>query len=136
MPERPANPGSGGRRAAVGRRGEEIAATHLARLGYRVIEQNWRGQTGELDLVVLGEGVIAFVEVRTLEAADFDDPLASIRSHKIRQVARAAQEYLLRHPRIGDVDLRFDVIGVTLPGGGEEPEVVHIPDAFELPVPT
>ena len=132
MAARPANPGWGERRAAVGRRGEEIAAAYLVRQGYRVLERNWRGKIGELDLIVEREGVIAIVEVRTHEAADYDDPLASIRSRKIRQVARAAQEYVLRHPRIADREMRFDVVGVTLSGGGE-PKVEHIPDAFELP---
>ena len=41
-------------RHSLGRRGEELAAEHLERLGYRVVARNYRTRFGELDLV--GDG--------------------------------------------------------------------------------
>ena len=38
-------------RHSLGRRGEELAAEHLERLGYRVVARNYRTRFGELDLV-------------------------------------------------------------------------------------
>ena len=35
----------------LGRTGEELAAAHLARLGYEIVERNYRTRWGELDIV-------------------------------------------------------------------------------------
>ena len=40
----------------LGRRGEELAAEHFSRLGYRVLDRNHRTRFGELDLVLADEG--------------------------------------------------------------------------------
>ncbi|NOZ86855.1 MAG: YraN family protein [Deltaproteobacteria bacterium] len=123
---------SGYRKQELGRVGEQLAMELLESKGYDLVAKNWRGRIGELDLVVSGHGVLVFVEVRTLKADDFDDPLASIGPSKIRQVSRTAREYLSRNPPPKDVDLRFDVVGVTLTDGSGA-KIEHIKGAFEVP---
>ena len=51
-------------RHSLGRLGEELAAAHLERLGYRVIARNYRTRFGELDLVATDDGVLVFCEVK------------------------------------------------------------------------
>src|SRR4051812_33555803 len=55
-------------RRSVGQRGEEIAADHLRRAGYRVVEQNVRTRYGEIDIVAQQGDCLVFVEVRTVRA--------------------------------------------------------------------
>ena len=57
------------KRRALGRRGEEIAARHLERLGWRIVERNYRSREGELDLIAARGGTLAFCEVKTLVCA-------------------------------------------------------------------
>ena len=40
------------RAKSLGRRGEDLAAAHFERLGYRILARNHRTRFGELDLVV------------------------------------------------------------------------------------
>ena len=37
----------------LGRRGEQAAAEYLERAGLRILDRNWRCETGELDIVAL-----------------------------------------------------------------------------------
>ena len=39
------------RRQTLGHRGEEIAARHLERTGWRIVERNYRVREGEIDLI-------------------------------------------------------------------------------------
>ena len=59
---------AGDHRRALGRRGEELAATHLERHGWRIVERNFRTREGEIDLIAARRGTLAFCEVKTLIA--------------------------------------------------------------------
>ncbi|OGG44013.1 MAG: ribonuclease HII, partial [Candidatus Handelsmanbacteria bacterium RIFCSPLOWO2_12_FULL_64_10] len=58
-------PFEGDGRKQVGRRGEEIAVALLAQKGYAILDRNFRGGGGEIDVIALRGEVIAFVEVKT-----------------------------------------------------------------------
>jgi len=51
-------------RPRIGRAGEDAAARHLARRGWRIVARRWRGGGGELDLVARRAGVLAVCEVK------------------------------------------------------------------------
>ncbi len=59
---------AGDHRRALGRRGEDLAATHLQRHGWRIVERNFRTREGEIDLIAARRGTLAFCEVKTLIA--------------------------------------------------------------------
>src|SRR5436853_7749718 len=52
-------------RKRLGDFGEQAAAAHLIRQGYRLLARKWRCAGGELDLVMQDEATLVFVEVRT-----------------------------------------------------------------------
>jgi putative endonuclease len=55
----------GSTKAEIGRKGEELALRHLKRLGYRIVEQNYRCPLGEVDIVAREGDTLVFVEVKT-----------------------------------------------------------------------
>jgi putative endonuclease len=119
-------------RAGTGRRAEDLAAAFLEKAGLRVVVRNWRRPEGELDIVADDAGTCVFVEVRSRTGAALGHPLESITPHKRAQVIRAARLYLSETaaPATG---YRFDVIAITFdPEGHDDPELVHIPSAFEV----
>jgi putative endonuclease len=116
-------------RRAAGRQAEDLAASWLVERGYRLLARNFSVRQGEVDLIVSDESVLAFVEVRSRADSRHGTPEATIGPSKIRRVVTAARHWLARNEP-GDLDIRFDVVAVDH-GEGEEPEIRHLPGAFE-----
>ena len=55
-------------RRDAGRRGEDVAAELLERLGYTIVDRNFRTREGELDLIASRGGTLVFCEVKALVA--------------------------------------------------------------------
>jgi putative endonuclease len=117
-------------RLATGQRAEALAAAFLERQGLRILARNWRQPGGEIDLVADDGGTCVFVEVRARTGLDFGHPLEAVGVTKRAQVVRAAKLYLhLESPQADGY--RFDVVGVLFPPEGGEPELFHVPNAFQ-----
>ena len=114
----------------LGRQGEQAAEQFLRARGYVLVARNYRCSFGEIDLVVRDRDTLVFVEVRTQSGPTFGSPLESVTQRKQRQIAKAAQHYVVRH-RIENQALRFDVIGISW--NTATPEIVHVRGAFDLP---
>lgn len=111
-------------RQSLGRWGEEIAAEYLSRLGYEILERNFRTPYGEIDLVTRIEGVIVFVEVKTRASKAFGRPEEAVTESKQVHLLDSAQSYLQTIPEF-DGDWRVDVLAVEKVDNREEPEIVH-----------
>ena len=81
--------------------------------GYRLRHHNWRGPSGELDLVVERRGEIVFVEVKTRSSSLFGGAVGAINARKRAAVTRTATAYLGRHG-LWDRPCRFDVVTIEL----------------------
>ncbi|HEY7372749.1 MAG TPA: YraN family protein [Polyangia bacterium] len=119
------------RRSVSGRRAESLAAARLEAAGLRIVTRNWRQAEGELDIVADDDGTCVFVEVRSRTGEAHGHALEAITAHKRQQVIRAARLYLGAETPAAR-GYRFDVVAVTFWDDGREPDVVHIPNAFEV----
>jgi putative endonuclease len=112
-------------RLELGRRGEELAAAYLLKLGYRIVAANFsvpvgRNRSGavinvEIDLVAYEGRTLCFVEVKSRASSWFAQPQANVDRRKQRQIARAAKVYLRMFDLAG-APYRYDVVTVVLPG--------------------
>ena len=115
--------------ADTGRRGEQAAVDYLRRVGFAILERNWRSGRYELDIVARRWDELHFIEVKTRRRDGLTPPEQALDSHKRRALVRAANAYLTENPFAGEV--QFDLIAVeTAPAG--TPEVRYIEDAIEL----
>jgi len=113
----------------LGKQGERIAEDYLKNKGYKIIERNYRCRGAELDLIVLDRRVIVFVEVKTRTGHGFGSPFEAVEFRKQQRMIQAAQHFLAQK-KLHQRDARFDVVGISWPGG--KPRVEHIENAFEL----
>lgn len=116
------------KRRAAGLAVEGEVARWLEARGYTVLERNFVARGGELDLVVQGDGVLAFVEVRSRADTDRGLPEETVTPRKMRRVVTAARHWLARNGDRG-CDLRFDVVAVV--GGPGARKITHYENAFE-----
>ena len=115
-------------RQQTGRLGEEAVVSIYDGGGYRVVARNWRCRLGELDLVVAGNGLLIFCEVKTRRTASLGPPFEAVTTTKQQRLRRLAEAFIsARRPPLRRV--RFDVASVTL-RDGRPPNVEIFEDAF------
>ncbi|HWS78291.1 MAG TPA: YraN family protein [Thermomonas sp.] len=107
---------------------EAAALDFLQRQGLRLVARNAQARGGELDLVMHDGESLVFVEVRYRATDAFGGGAASVDAGKQRKLVRAAQVFLLRHPRHADRPCRFDVIAAS--GDPAAPRLEWLKDAF------
>jgi putative endonuclease len=103
---------------ALGRAGERLAAGYLERLGFRILDRNWRCAEGEIDLVALDRHVLVICEVKTRSGEGFGVPLESVSVAKRRRLRRLAVRWVTAHGVIFD-EIRVDVVGVLRQPSGQ-----------------
>lgn len=112
----------------IGDRGEELAASFLEGMGYRVLERNYRFERNEVDLVCLDpEEEVVFVEVKARSGTEYGPPEAAVTPEKQQALIDVSRGYLHEREWEGAA-ARFDVVAILLTEG--DPEIRHHKDAF------
>ena len=99
--------------------GEDKACEYLKKLGFKIIERNFRKGYGEIDIVAIDKDVLVFVEVKTRTSNEFGSPLEGITYWKLKSLIRTAQFYKITHRKLPDA-LRIDAVSVILSGNEVE----------------
>ncbi len=99
--------------------GEDKACEYLKKLGFKILERNFRKGYGEIDIVVIeqtkDEKVLVFVEVKTRTSNQFGSPLEAVTYWKLKSLIKTAQYYKMTHPKLPE-SLRIDAVAIILNG--------------------
>lgn len=109
-----------------GKQAEQQAADFLVEKGYRIVARNYRFDKAEIDIVALKDGTLAIVEVKARHSLYFGTPESFISPKKIELLIKAAHQFTIE--RNLDLDIRFDVISVSLQG--KRRQIHHLENAF------
>ncbi|WP_066223302.1 YraN family protein [Formosa haliotis] len=110
----------------LGKEGEGIAMNFLLKNGYQILEQNYRYQKAEVDILARKDEILAVVEVKTRSTSEFGNPQDFVKPKQIQRLVTAVDAYVLAHNL--DVEVRFDIIALIKTAKGFEIE--HLEDAF------
>ena len=80
----------GGDHSGLGQWGERKAAEYLQGQGYRLLDTRFRCREGEIDLILVREPYLCFVEVKLRKDADLAQARESVTPAKQRKVRTAA----------------------------------------------
>lgn len=109
-----------GHNKRVGAWGEETAAAWLTERGFEITGRNVRTPYGEIDIVARKNGIVVFIEVKTLTASKSFFPEHQITARKRERMVNSA----MHHAAQNGIDAwQIDVIAVEgRPGGAP---VIH-----------
>ncbi len=110
----------------LGRWGESFALSFLEMCGYTSLQNNYRKQGGEIDLIVRRGNTVVFVEVKTRGCGRLARPEAWVDRRKLYRMRKTARLWLQDNPGLGTLNFRFDVVAVEFSGSGSGVEVRHL----------
>ena len=117
------------RNQKLGKKGESAAVSYLKKKGYKIIEQNYRTQAGEIDIIAKKRGTLVFVEVKTRRSRSYGSPKYAVTPKKQKAISKAALYYLkMTHQE--KADARFDVVSIL--DLDEQMEIELVCNAFDL----
>ena len=110
-----------------GRWGEARAAAHFRSLGFEVVDRNWRSPIrslpGELDLILMRDDLLVFCEVKARQSRGYGGAAHAVDAQKQTRIRALAEAWLMDN-RVGDVDMRFDVVAI------DGVQLTHLESAF------
>ena len=112
----------------LGEIGEELAAEHLVKNGYDILERNYTYQKAEVDIIAQKGDTLVVVEVKTRSTADFGNPQDFLKPKQIKRLVMAVDAYINENDL--DVEVRFDIIAIVIEG--KTVDLEHLEDAFYL----
>ena len=94
-----------------GQDAEQACCSYLQQQGLKLLDRNYHGRRGELDLVMQDSDTVVFIEVRYRKNNAFGGALESITSSKLEKIRLTAEQYLQQETNLKDG--RFDVVAMT-----------------------
>jgi len=97
----------------LGNTGEDAAAKHLKKHGYKIIERNYVAVGYEIDIIAESKNTLSFIEVKSRTIRDeeiLSRPAAAVTPDKQRKIITAAKFYANGHGNKKKINL--DVIEV------------------------
>ncbi|GBD16001.1 hypothetical protein HRbin26_00896 [bacterium HR26] len=117
------------RQRRLGQRGEEYAAQWLNARGWTILDRNWRGLAGELDVVALDGEVLVGVEVKLRRSEELGAAEEAVTPAKAVRLLQTIAEYLAHHPEHSERLWRVDLVAITLDARGGVQRVSHVENA-------
>lgn len=108
---------------AKGVAGEMEAEAYLCSMGMQLLARRFRAEDGEIDLILLDDETVVFVEVKARPAGARGAGLLAVTPIKQRRMTHAALAFLAQREWMSR-PARFDVVEITSQG------MRYVPNAF------
>ena len=110
-----------------GKKGEELALNYLREKQFQLVCRNFRCRVGEIDLIMLDQEILVFVEVKSRKNQKYGLPREAVTLTKQRKMRQVALFFLQRNG-LYKQKCRFDVVEIYLDVNPERAN--HISNAF------
>ena len=110
----------------LGKLGEELAVAFLKKHDHIILEQNYKWEKSEIDIIATKNNRIIFVEVKTRQSPYLSDPALMVPIKKWKQVMKAADIYMKEND--AQLTAQFDIVSVIT--NKEYTKIDHYDEAF------
>jgi len=113
-----------------GNLGEKIAENYLRKKGYQILDRNYsfriagNPQKGEIDIVAKKDGIISFIEVKTLQPIRYIkfgreqfsaiSPEEKVNFNKQKKLVKTAESWLMKNKISLDTQWQIDIIAIEI----------------------
>lgn len=108
---------------------EDQAYQFLRNKGLKLVEKNFHSRFGEVDLVMLDNDELAFIEVRYRRNSNYGSGLESVTTNKQTKIIKTASVFLQQHAKLAKYPARFDIVSIS--GELTNAHIDWIKNAFE-----
>ena len=115
-------------KSETGKTGENAVCEYLMNQGYSISARNYRIKGGEIDIIAVKDGFVAFVEVKSRRPDSLVSGFEAVNERKKRLVIKTASDYCMKYP--SDLQPRFDIAQVTV-GNGRVLGIEYIENAYD-----
>jgi putative endonuclease len=95
-----------GEKYKLGFDAELTVAKEYTKKSYVVIQQRFKTQYGEIDLIAIKDNTVAFIEVKARNSNVFQD---CVGKKQILRNVSAAKVFLEMNPQYNEMDIRYDL---------------------------
>ena len=113
----------------IGSMGEKLAAKHLKKIGYKIIERNFKLKCGEIDIIAKDGEYVCFIEVKGRTSNSFGEPFEDVDFIKQEKLRIVAEIWLNMH-NLCSAKCRFDVVSIVFTQNYKVDKIEVIKDAF------
>ena len=113
---------------SIGKWGEDVAVSYLRDNGFAIVNRNIQTPYGEIDILVEGQDVLVFVEVKTRTGDEFGNPESGITPKKKEHLINSAM-YFMENLETTKTDWRIDLISIHGKPWNENPEIIWFENA-------
>lgn len=112
----------------LGRHGEDLATSFYVKMGFHILEKNYRHGRSEMDLIIQkGDELMVFVEVKSRANNNFGFPEIFVSQAQKKRLVELADYFVHENNWIGKI--RFDIISIIFKKNNP-PIIDHFEDAF------
>lgn len=109
---------------------ENEAKDYLLQRGLTLLKQNYQCRFGEIDLIMLHQDVVCFIEVKYRNSMRYGGAASAISPQKQQKIVKTALVFITQNNRYKQHSMRFDALLMQQQGGDENPGIDWIKSAF------
>ena len=109
---------------------ENQAKSYLVRHGLALLEQNYHCRFGEIDLIMLQQEVLCFIEVKYRNSIAYGGAASAISTQKQKKIVKTALFFIAQNDKLKQHSMRFDALLMQQQADNESPDIDWIQNAF------
>ncbi|MCZ6470861.1 MAG: YraN family protein [Gammaproteobacteria bacterium] len=113
-----------------GKQYEDQAREYLVQRGLTLLNQNYHCRFGEIDLIMLQQGVLCFIEVKFRANMGFGGAASAIPLQKQKKIVKTALFFIAQNTRLAQHAMRFDAFLIQRRASNQNHNVNWIQNAF------